>query len=58
MFLKVVTAIEDTKEYITKVSPAVQRYFDPYAGTGAGSGTINMLDGFGWGNYDTSCFNL
>jgi hypothetical protein len=28
-------------------SPAVQRYFDPYAGTGAGS--YNMLDGFGWG---------
>ena len=24
------------------------RYFDPYAGTGAGS--YNMLDGFGWGN--------
>jgi hypothetical protein len=28
--------------------PAVHRYFDPYAGTGAGS--YNMLDGFGWGN--------
>jgi hypothetical protein len=28
--------------------PAVQKYFDPYAGTGAGS--YNMLDGFGWGN--------
>tara|TARA_Y100001937_G_scaffold102147_1_gene140344 strand:- start:384 stop:1535 length:1152 start_codon:yes stop_codon:yes gene_type:complete len=30
-------------------SPAVTRYFDPYAGTGDGS--YNMLDGFGWGNY-------
>ena len=30
-------------------SPAVTRYFDPYAGTGDGS--YNMLDSFGWGNY-------
>ena len=30
-------------------SPAVSRYFDPYAGTGDGS--YNMLDSFGWGNY-------
>ena len=29
--------------------PAVQRYFDPYAGTGAG--TMNLLDQFGLGNY-------
>ena len=29
-------------------SPAVVRYFDPYAGTGAGS--YNMLDSFGWGS--------
>ena len=29
-------------------SPAVTRYFDPYAGTGDGS--YNMLDSFGWGN--------
>ena len=28
-------------------SPAVTRYFDPYAGTGDGS--YNMLDSFGWG---------
>ena len=28
---------------------AVQRYFDPYAGTGAG--TMNLLDQFGFGNY-------
>ena len=31
-----------------EASPAVVRYFDPYAGTGAGS--YNMLDSFGWGN--------
>ena len=30
-------------------SPAITRYFDPYAGTGAGS--YNMMDSFGWGNY-------
>tara|TARA_R110000851_G_scaffold193739_4_gene344551 strand:- start:3242 stop:4408 length:1167 start_codon:yes stop_codon:yes gene_type:complete len=30
-------------------TPAITRYFDPYAGTGDGS--YNMLDGFGWGNY-------
>ena len=40
-------AIEIRKVYY-EASPAVQRYFDPYAGTGAGS--YNMLDGFGWGN--------
>jgi len=39
-------AIEVRKVYYES-SPAVQRYFDPYAGTGAGS--YNMLDGFGWG---------
>ena len=30
-------------------TPAVQRYFEPYAGTGAG--TMNLLDQFGFGNY-------
>ena len=30
-------------------SPAVQKYFDPYVGTGMGS--QQLLDGFGWGNY-------
>ena len=39
-------AIEIRKVYY-EAAPAVQRYFDPYAGTGAGS--YNMLDGFGWG---------
>ena len=31
-----------------EASPAVSRYFDPYAGTGGGS--INLLDQFGWGD--------
>ena len=29
--------------------PAIVRYFDPYAGTG--TGMVNLLDTFGWGNY-------
>ena len=40
-------AIEIRKVYY-EAAPAVSRYFDPYAGTGAGS--YNMLDSFGWGN--------
>jgi hypothetical protein len=40
-------AIEIRKVFY-EAAPAVTRYFDPYAGTGAGS--YNMLDGFGWGN--------
>ena len=40
-------AIEIRKVFY-EAAPAVHRYFDPYAGTGAGS--YNMLDGFGWGN--------
>jgi hypothetical protein len=39
-------AIEIRKVYY-EASPAIQRYFDPYAGTGAGS--YNMIDSFGWG---------
>jgi len=42
------SGIEIRKLYY-EASPAVTRYFDPYAGTGDGS--YNMLDGFGWGNY-------
>ena len=41
-------AIEVRKVFY-EASPAVTRYFDPYAGTGDGS--YNMLDSFGWGNY-------
>jgi len=40
-------SIEIRKIYY-EASPAVTRYFDPYAGTGDGS--YNMLDSFGWGN--------
>ena len=29
--------------------PAIVRYFDPYAGTG--TGMMQLLDSFGWGNY-------
>ena len=39
----------ELKKVFYQESPAVQRYFDPYAGTGAG--TMNMLDQFGFGNY-------
>jgi len=39
-------AIEIRKVFY-EATPAVQRYFDPYAGTGAG--TYEMLDGFGFG---------
>ena len=40
-------AIEIRKVFY-EAAPAVHRYFDPYAGTGAGS--YNMLDSFGWGS--------
>ena len=33
-------------------TPAMQRFFDPYATTGYG--TINMIEGFGFGNYSPS----
>ena len=38
----------EIKKIHYEASPAVVRYFDPYAGTGDGS--YNMLDSFGWGN--------
>jgi len=38
----------EVKRVHYEASPAVTRYFDPYAGTG--QGTYNMLDGFGFGN--------
>tara|TARA_R110000851_G_scaffold107635_4_gene228063 strand:- start:2078 stop:3229 length:1152 start_codon:yes stop_codon:yes gene_type:complete len=41
-------AIEVRKVFYES-SPAINRYFDPHAGTGDGS--YNMLDSFGWGNY-------
>lgn len=38
----------EIKRVFHEQSAAIVRYFDPYAGTGAGS--YNMLDSFGWGN--------
>jgi hypothetical protein len=32
-----------------EASPAITRYFDPYAGTGVGM--MQMMDSFGWGSY-------
>ncbi len=37
----------EVRRVFYEATPAVQRYFDPYAGTGAG--TYEMLDGFGFG---------
>ena len=39
----------EVKRVFYEASPAVTRYFDPYAMTGFG--TMNMLDGFGFGSY-------
>ena len=38
----------EVRKVFYESSPAITRYFDPYAGTGDGS--YNMLDSFGWGN--------
>ena len=37
----------EVRRVFYEATPAVHKYFDPYAGTGAGS--YNMLDSFGWG---------
>jgi hypothetical protein len=39
----------ELKRVFYESPPAIAKYFDPYAGTG--TGMMNMLDGFGWGNY-------
>ena len=39
----------ELKRVFYEAPPAIARYFDPYAGTG--TGMMNMMDGFGWGNY-------
>jgi len=41
-------AIEVRRVYY-EATPAMQRFFDPYATTGYG--TINLVEGFGFGNY-------
>ena len=42
------SAIE-VKRVFYEASPAITRYFDPYAGTG--TGMMQMMDSFGWGGY-------
>jgi hypothetical protein len=39
----------ELKRVFYEAPPAIARYFDPYAGTG--TGMMNMMDSFGWGNY-------
>ncbi len=39
----------EVKRIFYEAPPAITRYFDPYAGTG--TGMIDLLDSFGWGNY-------
>ena len=39
----------EVKRIFYEAKPAMQRFFDPYATTGYG--TINMIEGFGFGNY-------
>jgi hypothetical protein len=39
----------EIKRVFYEAPPAIVRYFDPYAGTG--TGMVNLLDTFGWGNY-------
>ena len=39
----------EIKRVFYQAPPAIVKYFDPYAGTG--TGMMNFLDTFGWGNY-------
>ena len=39
----------EIKRIFYQAPPAIVKYFDPYAGTG--TGMMNFLDTFGWGNY-------
>ena len=39
----------EVRRVFYEASPAITRYFDPYAGTGVGM--MQMLDSFGWGSY-------
>ncbi len=39
----------EVKRVFYEATPAIVKYFDPYAGTG--TGMMNMMDSFGWGNY-------
>ena len=39
----------EIKRIFYETAPAIVKYFDPYAGTG--TGMMNLIDSFGWGNY-------
>jgi len=39
----------EVKRVFFESTPAIVKFFDPYAGTG--TGMMNMMDTFGWGNY-------
>ncbi len=39
----------EVKRIFYESAPAIVKFFDPYAGTG--TGMMNMMDTFGWGNY-------
>ena len=39
----------ELKRVFYESPPAIVKYFDPYAGTG--TGMMNFMDSFGWGNY-------
>ena len=39
----------EVKRIFYEATPAIVKFFDPYAGTG--TGMVNMMDTFGWGNY-------
>ena len=39
----------EIKRIFFEPTPAIVKFFDPYAGTG--TGMMNMMDTFGWGNY-------
>ena len=39
----------EIKRIFYEAPPAITRYFDPYSGTG--TGTMGMMDSFGWGSY-------
>ena len=39
----------EIKRVFYEATPAIVKFFDPYAGTG--TGMMNMMDTFGWGNY-------
>ena len=46
---KGITSPIEIKRVFYEASPAITRYFDPYAGTG--TGMMQMMDSFGWGGY-------